>query len=241
MVKITDSLLLIPGQDEMIPDAHVYVIGQPQSADLSLVDVGLINKGGYKVASLLDAGIDLAHIKRVIMTHTHLDHIGCLREIMERIPSVELWVHTKEAEPLEGGDERTVYGMGMFKEMCQSQYRLKNGAFTFKVDRRLEDGEELHLGGETWTVLHIPGHSPGGIALYDAARGVLIPGDVVYADYAIGRFDLHGASGPQLGSSLMRLAGLKVKTLLPGHNRILKEVPPGYIEATAKQWGPYLR
>jgi len=240
MVKIADSLFFIPGQDEMIPDSHVYLIGQPRSGDLSLVDAGLMGKGRYKMSALTEAGIQPADIKRVIMTHTHLDHIGCLREILEAVPSAELWVHAEEAGPLERGDESTVYGMEMFKQMCQTQYHLKDGAFTFKVDRRLEDAEELRIGGEVWTVLHIPGHSAGGIALYDAARGILIPGDVVYADYSIGRFDLHGASGSSLNQSLVRLSDLEVRMLLPGHNRVLTDVPEGYIRAVAKQWGPYL-
>jgi len=240
MVKIRESLLLIQGQDEMIPDSHVYLLGKPDSGDLSLVDTGLVGKGAHKVELLKAAGVKPSDIKRVIMTHTHLDHIGCLREIMGQIPGVELWVHSAEAGPLEAGDDRTVYGMEMFKQMCQAQYRLKAGAFTFKVDRCLEDGDELKIGGELWRVLHIPGHSAGGVALYDEGEGILIPGDVVYADFAIGRFDLHGANGSQLNKSLTRLAGLKVKTLLPGHNRVLQNVPDGYIASTAKQWAPYL-
>jgi hydroxyacylglutathione hydrolase len=240
MVKITDTLFLIPGQDEMIPDAHVYLLGEPDSGDLTLVDAGLMGKGSYKIGELTKAGVRLTDIRRVIMTHTHLDHIGCLTELMKDIPTLELWLHAAEAEPLEQGDERTVYGMAMFKQMCQTQYRLKDGAFTFKVNRRLEDGEDLVIGGETWKVIHVPGHSAGGIALYDSARGVLIPGDVVYADHSIGRFDLHGANASQLSQSLATLAGLQVNMLLPGHNRILKEVPPGYIAQTSKQWGPYL-
>jgi hydroxyacylglutathione hydrolase len=240
MIKVTDALFLIPGQDEMIPDAHVYLLGEPASGDLSLVDAGLVGKGAYKIGALTAGGVRLGDIRRVIMTHTHLDHIGCLREIMNEIPSVELWVHAAEAVSLEQGDERTVYGMAMFKQMCQTQYRLQDGAFTFKVDRWLNDGEELQIGGETWKVLHVPGHSAGGIALHSSAAGVLIPGDVVYADHSIGRFDLHGADPSQLNKSLNRLAGLQVSTLLPGHNQILKDVPAGYIARTAKQWAPYL-
>ncbi len=241
MLKLTESIVFISGQDEMIPDSHVYLLGDPASQDLTLVDAGLVGKGRYKVKSILETGVELKDVKRVIMTHTHLDHIGCLSEIMKEIPGLELWVHEAEAEALEAGDDRTVYGMEMFKQMCQSQYRLKEGDFTFKVHRKLRGGEELLLGGETWQVLHIPGHSPGGIALFSPGQGVLIPGDVVYADYAIGRFDLHGASGPSLSDSLNSLAGLKTRMLLPGHNRVLKTVPEGYIGQTAKQWEQYLR
>jgi glyoxylase-like metal-dependent hydrolase (beta-lactamase superfamily II) len=149
-------------------------------------------------------------------------------------------VHTTEAEALEQGDERAVYGMDMFESMCQSQYGIKPGAFKFQVDRKLEGGETLDLGDTKWEVLHIPGHSAGSIALYDPEKKVLIPGDTVYADYAIGRFDLHGANGAQLKESLMALAELEVDVLLPGHNPIVEALPPGYILETAKQWGPHL-
>ena len=74
----------------------------------------------------------------------------------------------------------------------------------------------------------------------DQSEKILIPGDVVYADYAIGRFDLHGANGPQLKHSLLTLGKLEVNVLLPGHNRIVENVKPGYILETANQWAPYL-
>lgn len=240
MPEVTEGVYFIPGQDDFIPDSHVYCLGKPSSHDLSLIDAGLMGKGSYKIQSIQEMGVSLEDIKRIIMTHTHLDHIGCLSEIRERIPWAELWVHTQEAEALEQGDERMVYGMEMFKTMCQMQYDLKPGAFTFQVDRKLQGEETLDIGGMNWEVLHIPGHSPGGIAFYHRANKILIPGDVVYADYAIGRFDLHGANGPQLKDSLMRLAELDVAILLPGHNRIVQEVLPDYILKTARQWEPYL-
>jgi glyoxylase-like metal-dependent hydrolase (beta-lactamase superfamily II) len=65
------------------------------------------------------AGVELSSVKRIIMTHTHLDHIGCLAEITEQIPWAELWVHHLEADLLERGDERGVYGMDMFRGLCQ--------------------------------------------------------------------------------------------------------------------------
>ncbi len=240
MTEVTEGVYFIQGQDEMIPDSHVYLIGKPSSEDLTLVDAGLVGRGKYKLQSVTKAGIELSSIKRVIMTHTHLDHIGCLAEILKEIPSAELWIHALEAEPIEQGDDRPVYGMQMFKQMCQTQYRLKDDAFKFKVHRKLQAGDTLEIGGMSWEVLHIPGHSMGGIALYHKDEGILIPGDVIYADYAIGRFDLYGADASQLKDSLMKLADLNVDVLLPGHNRIVKNVAKDYILQTAKQWAPYL-
>ena len=240
MPKITEEVYYIPGQDEFIPDAHVYVLGKPSSQNLYLIDAGLTGKGSYKIQSIQKAGIELSSIKRIIMTHTHLDHIGCLAEISKEIPWAELWVHHLEGDLLEQGDERGVYGMDMFRGLCQSQFGLKPGAFKFQVNRKLQGGETLDLGGSVWEVIHIPGHSMGSIGLYHRSTKILIPGDVVYADYAIGRFDLYGAKASQLKESLMLLGELEVDILLPGHNQIVKDLPKGYVLKTARQWESYL-
>jgi hydroxyacylglutathione hydrolase len=240
MAKVYNNVSFIPGQDDFIPDSHVYIIGNPDSKDLSLVDVGLTGKGNYKIESIKKLGIDLSSIKRIIMTHTHLDHIGCLTEIKKAIPEAELWVHKNEAELMEIGDDRAIYGMDAFKGMCQTQYGIGPGDLTFKVDRKLEGAEMLEIGDMVWEVIYIPGHSMGGIALYEPVQKILIPGDVVYADYAIGRFDLYGADASQLKESLKKLALLDIDILLPGHNQIMKGVPAGYIRKTSKMWEAYL-
>ena len=241
MPRITEDVYYIPGQDDFMPDAHAYVLGKPSSQNLSLIDAGLIGKGGYKIQSIQKEGIELSAIKRIIMTHTHLDHIGCLTEILKQMPWAELWMHSLEADSLEKGDERTVYGMEMFKGLCQLQFGLKPGAFKFQVNRKLQGGETLDLGDTLWEVIHIPGHSIGSIGLYHRPMKILIPGDVVYADYAIGRFDLFSADSSELKKSLMRLAELEVDFLLPGHNQIVEDLPKGYILKTARQWEPYLK
>ena len=240
MSQVYKGVQFIPGQDEFIPDSHIYVIGDPASGDLSVVDAGLTGKGSYKVGAIRKMGIRPEDIKRVIMTHTHLDHIGCLAELQKEFPGAELWVHRLEADLLEKGDDRAVYGMEMFKGMCQMQFGLDANAFKFKVDRKLEGGETLEIGNMVWDVVFIPGHSMGGIALYEPVAKILIPGDVVYADYAIGRFDLFGANPAQLKDSLDKLAKLDIDILLPGHNQIVKGVPGDYIRKTVKMWEPYL-
>ncbi len=240
MPKIVEGVYVIPGRDEFLPDSHTYIIGKPGSEDLSLIDPGLSGKGAYKLEAIRKEGIDLSHIKRVIMTHTHLDHMGAFSEIKKEIPAVELWVQKKEADPLEAGDDQAVYGMNEFKGMCQMQFGLKPGAFTLPVQRKLEGSETLEIGDMVWDVLFIPGHSMGGIGLYNPVHEILIPGDVIYADSAIGRFDLYGASGPELKASLLKLADLTITILLPGHNQVVGNLPAGYVTQVVKMWGPYL-
>lgn len=237
MTTILENVIFIPGQDDSFPDSNAYVIGNKNSNDLSLVDAGLVGKGSYKIKAITEAGINLPDIKRVIMTHAHLDHIGCLYEVLERIPNAELWMHILEAELLEQEDDMIIYGMKMFREMSQMQFKLKPGAFTLKVQRKLIGGEKLNIGGMTWEVIHTPGHSPGGIALYNSLNQILISGDTVYNDYNIGRSDLYKSSTKELNQSLLKLARLKVKILLPGHNRIETNLQASYISEVVKKWG----
>ncbi len=241
MPQIVEGVYFIPGRDEFLPDSHTYIIGEPASEDLSIIDIGLTGKGGYKILSAEKMGIKPSWIKRIIMTHTHLDHIGCLREVKEHLPWAELWVHEAEAELLEKGDERGVYGMEEFKSMCQMQFRLKTGDFQTTVEKKLKGGETLEIGNMVWDVVHIPGHSMGGIGLYSPVHEILIPGDVVYADFAIGRFDLFGADASALKNSLYSLAELKVDTILPGHNQTVRNLQPDYIRQVVKMWEPYLQ
>ncbi len=240
METVIEGIHFIPGQDEMIPDSHVYVLGDSQSHDLSMVDVGLIGKGEWKLDQIEQAGIGLEDIKRIILTHTHFDHIGCIKEIIKGLPDSEIWVHQIEGDYLEKGDERIIHGNEMFAGLIRSQYGIEDGFYQFPIQRKLSEGEVLEVGGSRWEVLHIPGHSAGGIGLYNPENKVLIPGDTVYADYNIGRFDLYSADGNQLRRSLERLAQLDAEVLLPGHNRILREGAGESIRETVVRWRQYL-
>ena len=240
MKKIIDGVYLISGQDGLIPDAHIYLIGLPSSKDLTLIDVGVTGKGQEKLDVLKKYGIQPGDIKRIILTHAHLDHIGCIREVLKETHA-ELWMHLKEADLLEQGQELIVFGQEMVKEMCHNHYNIKSGDYTLTFDKKLEGNEDLEIGGMIWKVLHVPGHSLGSLALYDPANKILIAGDVVYADYTIGRFDFFGSSAQELKSTLQFLSSLDVNILLPGHNQIMMDVPRGYLLETAKRWEPFLK
>ncbi len=234
--KVIDGIWWIPGRDKFLPDSHMYVIGMAGSGDFTLVDCGLMEMGSYKLEELDRGGIPLREVKRVIMTHTHLDHIGCLRDILDAAPDVEVWVHEDEAGYLERGDDRIVFGNKMFESMIRSQYNIPDGYFTTKVHKKLEGGEDLSLGGISFRVIHLPGHSAGSIGLFNEEHRMLMSGDTIYADGAIGRYDLFSANSTELKRSLGRIAELGVEILLPCHNRIVRRGAAPMVESTVRQW-----
>lgn len=238
--SVVNGVWWIPGRDRFLPDSHIYVIGLPQSKDFTIVDCGLMEMGPYKMEEIESIGIQKDQIKRVILTHTHIDHIGCLPELLKEIPDMEVWVHKDEADMLELGDARIVFGNAMFEQMIRSQDTIPEGFFKTKVSRRLEGGEILTLGGMKFKVIHVPGHSAGSIGLYNEEHKLFISGDTIYADGAIGRYDLESADTEKLKASLETIAGMSIDILLPCHNRIVKRGAEKMVKNTVRQWCEYL-
>ncbi|MEI8181328.1 MAG: MBL fold metallo-hydrolase [Desulfomonile sp.] len=237
---VVEGVQWIQGKDSFLPDSHVYVIGKSGSSDFTLVDCGLMDMGSYKLEQLESAGISPNQVKRIIMTHTHLDHIGCLPELLRGLPDAEVWVHEDEASYLEAGDARIIFGNSMFESMVKSQYAIPQDCFRIKVQRKLVGEEMLDLGGIAFKVIHLPGHSAGGIGLFSLEHKLLISGDTIYADGAIGRYDLFSANPSELKRSLELVAGLGIDILLPCHNRIVKGGAEPMINKTVVDWSGFL-
>jgi glyoxylase-like metal-dependent hydrolase (beta-lactamase superfamily II) len=164
------------------------------------------------------AQIDPKSIKMVVNTHTHYDHVGGNGYFL----NAKTAMHEADAPALEKADA----------EMCMVDYfdgKLKPRS----VDTKLRGGEKLSIGGYNFEVLHTPGHTPGSICLYDAAKKLLISGDMVFAD-GIGRIDVPGSDPEAMEASLAALAKLKVDKLLPGHGEPVQSGGGAVIAKLAK-------
>lgn len=85
-----------------------------------------------------------------------------------------------------------------------------------RADVQLTDETRLSVGEINFTVIHTPGHTPGGICLY--AQGNLFTGDTLFVGDS-GRTDLPGGHRPTLGASIRRLMVLPDDTVVwPGHD-----------------------
>ena len=114
-----------------------------------------------------------------IASHTHFDHIAGHHEFAER------WVHRAEAAILaKPSRASTLAEPYASDEAFDALPPLPYAATTYAVKsapatRLLEDGDVVDLGDRTLEVIHTPGHSPGGIALFEHATGILFSGDIV--------------------------------------------------------------
>ena len=102
------------------------------------------------------------------------------------------------------------------------------------LDRDLIDGDTIPLGDETIQVLHVPGHSPGGLAFYLPQSGLLISGDTIF-NGSVGRTDLWGGDMAQLLNSIRE----KIYTL-PDETVIASGHGPSTTVADEKRFNPFL-
>ncbi|GIF63087.1 beta-lactamase-like hypothetical protein [Asanoa ishikariensis] len=161
------------------------------------------------------------------LTHSHLDHSGGAHEFRERA------AHSAEADTLAAGPPASLYGPELFEKLAIRDvgepppgllldalprpdyeprgYRVEPAPPTRLVD----DGDRIELGGRALTVLHLPGHCAGSIALLEERTGVLFSGDVSYDDVLIDT--LPDSSVPAYRRSMERLMKLEVSVVHPGH------------------------
>lgn len=158
----------------------------------------------------------------VILTHAHVDHIAGLHDLRRRYPGIPVWIHEAERDWLTNP---------MLNLSAMSGLPTTGPT----PDRLLKERDTLDLAGTQWTVLHTPGHSPGGIALYNQPSATAFVGDALFAG-SIGRTDFPGSDFDTLADSIRsRLYTLPDDTrILPGHG------PPSTI-GQEKRANPYVR
>lgn len=152
---------------------------------------------------------------QAVASHTHFDHIGCHHEFDCRL------CHGAEAEMMRAPSRAaTLADPYVTDEIFTTLPPLPYQSATYQVasapaTRLLWDGDLVDLGDRQFEVIHTPGHSPGGIALWEAATGVLFSGDIVYDGPLIE--DTYHANAADYHRSMVRLYDLPVRIVHGGH------------------------
>lgn len=150
-----------------------------------------------------------------VASHTHFDHIGCHHEFEDRA------VHAAEAAILAApGNRETLADPYVTDEIFDRLPPAPYSSESYKVGaapptRLLGDRDIIDLGDRHFEVIHTPGHSPGGIALWEALTGTLISGDIVYDGPLIE--DTYHANAADYVRSMQRLRDLPVRVVHGGH------------------------
>lgn len=179
-------------------DVNCYILKDKATGKGAVID-----PGGHveRIMSLInDMKADIAEI---IITHGHFDHIGALDELRNAV-GCGASIHELDAEMLLKSRKNLSIFMG-------------TDAIFRPAERLLKDGDVIRFGESFLKVIHTPGHTAGGICLYDGDK-VLFSGDTLFAG-SVGRSDFPGGDHYQLIESVVKaLAEVKDETVVyPGH------------------------
>ena len=191
--------------------ARVFFVGAPE---YTLIDAGTPGKADRILSALAHIGVQPLHVKRIILTHHHWDHVGSLLELKRRT-GAQIVAHARDADYIAGKRVRRAprpllgrVAYGLFGLL--GAQNLQN----VEVERLVNDGERI--GG--FTVLHTPGHTPGHVCLL--RDGYLFTGDLLYATAGAFRETPHifTADVPTARASIRRVAQLDFQILLSSHH-----------------------
>ncbi len=178
---------------------NAYILGCEQTKEAVVIDPG------FEADTILGvAKRDELNLVKILLTHGHVDHVSAVADV-KAATDAPVYIHA---------DDREQYLMAPQLGMY---FGLKTEEQP-EPDHTLADGDEVTFGNHRLTVIHTPGHTPGGICFHAPEENVLVAGDTLFYR-GIGRTDLPGGSTRTLFASIRdRIYALDDGTrILPGH------------------------
>lgn len=206
---------------EIIPvtafQQNCCLLWDEDSKEAVLTDVG--GNADVLWARVQELGLDL---KEIWLTHGHLDHAGGVADLCAHKNVPVIGPHADDAFWLYQLPEATAkYGFPVSPAITPNKW--------------LNEGDSVQVGAHEFTVLHIPGHTPGHVVFYSAEYGLIIGGDILFKG-SIGRTDFPRGNHQDLISNIQqKLYTLPDETeVIPGHGPMTNI---GY----EKHHNPYVR
>jgi glyoxylase-like metal-dependent hydrolase (beta-lactamase superfamily II) len=224
---------------------NVYLLeGEP----LTLVDAGPQTEEASEALArgLQQLGYTLADVDQLVITHTHHDHFGLARHVIERSGAIVL-SFAENKQRLEDFDNWWDQRMDSLAELVVAQGAPREAVAEIEIIRGfgryaasvpevlpVEDNDALQMGGSMWRAIHTPGHTHGHLCLYDPGRELLLSGDHLLKHITSNPV----LEAPRLGTtqrprslvdyqcSLRRIRELDVSQVLPGHGEPVDDHRP---------------
>ena len=187
----------------------------------TLIDTGITGDATRILDYLGEVGGTSAQLKQIILTHSHDDHRGGHAELVERTEA-QVLAHELDVPVIVGDAEFEMPDVPeaeqKFMEKAIDETPLAKPA---RVDRSLRDGDEIDIGAGA-TAVHVPGHTPGSMAVFLPKEKLLFAGDAAERDLEdrliMGMFNL---DRPQAIASFRKIAALDFDIACLGHGKPL--------------------
>jgi glyoxylase-like metal-dependent hydrolase (beta-lactamase superfamily II) len=195
--------------------------------EATLIDAGYPGQFEHLKQAIIQSGIPVKQIRRVIITHQDWDHIGTLPDILAASGGkVDFLAHVNEQPYIEGtlpyikmNPERIAARLQSLPDELRTEAAVVFGKITnVPITRTLVDGEQLPFHGGI-NVIHTPGHTPGHVCLYLKSHRLLIAGDQLRVENGIlvGPAKIHTPDMPTALKSLTKLADYDIDCVICYH------------------------
>jgi len=196
-------------------------------------DRSLLVDTGLGIVSLSEAARDLFDKPlATVATHFHFDHVGSFHEFPDRYAHSEAAPFLASSTEIGGALRKSGFEPFVWEYFERSGYDLPDELLSalptpdydvdaYTVDpcaanHLLAEGDVIDLGDIAFEVLHLPGHSPDSIGLFNAERGTLFSGDAVYDGPLLKGF--YDGGPEQYVATMKRLRDLPVSVVHGGHD-----------------------
>jgi glyoxylase-like metal-dependent hydrolase (beta-lactamase superfamily II) len=235
-MRVADGVYVLPiPRSPQEPESflNLTLIVDEQNGN-TLVDAGLPDQMEAISAALVEAGIGVRDLRRIIFTHQDLDHVGSGAALV-RQSGARVMAHSGDAPYIEGSLRLLKPSPEMLEQRPQMR-KVLEGLEPVGIDEYVENGTRLALAGGT-KVISTTGHTPGHISLYMERSKVLIAGDALTAE----RGYLNGPN-PSMTldmrtalQSMRRLADLEIDTIVCYHGGVVSEDANGQLRRVIQE------
>jgi glyoxylase-like metal-dependent hydrolase (beta-lactamase superfamily II) len=238
-MQLNDDVHVLPLP--MVRDGQTRILNLSLIVDPAegptLVDAGLPGQVDAIASVMADAGVGVGDLKRIVLTHQDIDHVGSLPDLVQA-SGARVLAHEVEA-PFIDGTERPRFDrpefLQQFPQMAVVIERLKE----LRVDEVLPDGARLDIAGGV-RVVATPGHTVGHMCLYLERSRTVIAGDALIAED--GRLQGPSATAtadmPTAVRSVARLAELDVDAIVCYHGGVVSDDAGGQLRRLAEELAP---
>ena len=180
---------------------NCYIIVDEDTKEAMVIDPGA---EADKIIDMID--ILGAKVKYIILTHCHADHIGGIAELKEK----------KGGKILISRDD----SKGLYDTEINLDYYVEMNVPELEADSRLDDEDIIHIGNLEFKIILTPGHTKGGICIYNKEHSLMFTGDTIFAG-TWGRTDLPTGNIEDIMNSIEhKILTYPDDTILyPGHGR----------------------
>jgi glyoxylase-like metal-dependent hydrolase (beta-lactamase superfamily II) len=185
------------------------------AAGVALVDPGPSTTIETLISTLKSQGIALQDIRRVLLTHIHLDHAGATGSLLRLNPEIEVFVHERGARHLIDPSKLLASAGRLYG---QDMDRLWGEVLPIPAAqvRTLTGGERVSAGGRDLEVALTPGHASHHVSYFDRASSVAFVGDTAGIRRGSGTYILPPTPPPDIDLASWRSSADRILAWDPG-------------------------